>query len=465
MRPKAIILLACLFMLLILHVFPSVDALAQRGISVARNQPSGSSRRVALVIGNAAYRESPLKNPVNDARSMASALKQLGFSVIEGEDLTFRQMRRKFIEFGREIDKGGVGLFYYAGHGVQVNGRNYLLPVGAEIKHEEEVEVEGVALDSLLARMAGAKNGLNIIILDACRNNPYERSFRSGGSRGLAQVVAPKGTVIAYATAPGKTAADGSGRHGVFTEAILRHIQNPNYDLEDFFKQVGRTVDSRTSGTQRPWMASDYYGQFAFAPTRTASLQATPAPASKPLPAVSKPKATAGPAPGQPKAGQKHYYLACRNGGGGIKGKRIRAVGKYWPALVKKSGGVPVVLPGSEIFMAIKRGVIDCAIVHPDLYRILKVHEVAPVTMPLSTPDGHITYLVGNTKTMAGKKVAVLGFPVNIINKYGGTPVTLGFGELVPALQRGVIDGILTTWSGKEYLSEKLPGFKVTPIK
>ena len=224
-----------------------------------------SNRRVALVIGNGGYASNPLRNPVNDARAMSRALRGLGFQVISGTDMDYRQMRRAMIKFGRELDKGGVGLFFYAGHGVQVDGQNYLVPIGALISHEEEVAAEAVSLGMVLSRMAGAKNQLNIVILDACRDNPFERNFRSG-SKGLAQVIAPRGTIIAYATAPGRTAADGAGSNGVFTEAFLQHMATPGLDIEEVFKRTGRSVDGNTNGRQRPWMAFDYYGQFYFQP-------------------------------------------------------------------------------------------------------------------------------------------------------------------------------------------------------
>ena len=160
-----------------------------------------SERRLALVIGNGAYASTPLKNPVNDARAMAQALRGLGFDVIAHENASYKDMRRAVIEFGDRLQGGGVGLFYYAGHGIQAGGRNYLIPVDATIKSESEIEVESIDVAAVLARMETARNRLNIVILDACRDNPFGRSFRSS-SRGLASVDAPTGTMIAYATAP-----------------------------------------------------------------------------------------------------------------------------------------------------------------------------------------------------------------------------------------------------------------------
>jgi len=160
------------------------------------------------VIGNSAYRESPLRNPVNDVRAMAQRFKELGFTVLVHENATKRTMEAAIIEFGRRLTEGGVGAFYYAGHGLQVRGRNYLGPVGAEIEDEASTRVAAVDVELLLEQMAEAKNRVNMVILDACRNNPFERRMR-GGSRGLAAVDAARGTLVAYATAPGSVAADG----------------------------------------------------------------------------------------------------------------------------------------------------------------------------------------------------------------------------------------------------------------
>ncbi|MCK6453202.1 MAG: caspase family protein [Alphaproteobacteria bacterium] len=174
-----------------------------------------TEKRVVPVIGNAAYPENPLKNPVNDARAMASVLKQTGFQVIVRENATKQDMERAVGEFGRALQPGAVALFYYAGHGVQVNGRNFLIPVDASIESEHSVRLETLDVDLVLDQIASRGSDVNVVILDACRNNPFERRFRSRGG-GLAQIDAPKGTLIAYATAPGRTALDGAGDDGGF---------------------------------------------------------------------------------------------------------------------------------------------------------------------------------------------------------------------------------------------------------
>ena len=165
------ILIALIFSFLL----GSPSALAQsRGIAVNLNE-----KRIALVIGNADYKTAPLRNPVNDARSISKMLKRLGFEVIKAENAGYRQIRRAVIEFGRRIKGGGVGLFYFSGHGMQANSANYLIPTNADVHAEEELEAEAVDLASVLSRMASAGNRLNIVILDSCRDNPFVRSFKS----------------------------------------------------------------------------------------------------------------------------------------------------------------------------------------------------------------------------------------------------------------------------------------------
>jgi formylglycine-generating enzyme required for sulfatase activity len=223
-----------------------------------------SGGRVALVIGNGAYTNAPrLKNPVNDATDIAEALSKLGFTVDHGVDLNQKQMKFMIREFGKKLKAGGQGLFYFSGHGVQLNGRNYLIPVDAEITSEADVEDQGVDAEFVLNLMRDAKNGLNVVILDACRNNPFARSLRSA-SGGLAQVDAPTGTLIAYATAPGRVAQDGVGRNGTYTAELLRQMRVPGVPVEEMFKRVRANVLQQTSEEQVPWEASSLVGDFYF---------------------------------------------------------------------------------------------------------------------------------------------------------------------------------------------------------
>jgi len=243
--------------------------------------PDGDARaenRFALVIGNGAYADSPLKNPVNDAQDMATALRAVGFKVIHKEDANRSQMRAAIREFSKQIRQGGVGLFYFAGHGVQVDRKNYLIPVGANIEKAFEVEDEAVDADSVLRAMGDAENHLNIIILDACRNNPYARSFRSA-SRGLVRMKPPTGSLLAFATGPGDVAADGEGRNGLFTKYLLEAMQREGTTLEQVFKQVRINVKRDTAGGQVPWEESSLTGDFYFrpgTPVAATSVVATP---------------------------------------------------------------------------------------------------------------------------------------------------------------------------------------------
>jgi len=249
----------------LLILLPLATYAASRDLAPAERAEMVSERRVALVIGNGAYTSSPLKNPTSDAKAMASSLRALGFEVMHHEDIDQKEMQRAIRDFGEKLETGGVGLFYYAGHGMQVDGRNYLIPVRSDalIQKESDVELESVDLGRVLGTMKGAKNRLNIVILDACRNNPFARSFRSG-SRGLAEVQAPVGTFIAYATAAGSVAADGEGANGAYTEALLRHIQTPGEQLEMVFKAVRTDVYQASGGAQVPWDNNSILGEFYF---------------------------------------------------------------------------------------------------------------------------------------------------------------------------------------------------------
>jgi hypothetical protein len=227
-------------------------------------QASNLNQRVALVIGNSDYKLGPLLNPVSDARAMATALQAASFDVMKYENIqTMADMKKAIRDFGERIQNGGVGLFYYAGHGMQVNGNNYLIPTQAEIYREEEVEYETVDVGFVLAQMESAHNRMNIIILDACRNNPFARSWRSV-SQGLAFINAPAGTLIAYATAPGSVASDGTGDNGLYTEEFLKQINKSGLKIEDVFKNVRVGVMERSGNQQTPWESSSLTGDFYF---------------------------------------------------------------------------------------------------------------------------------------------------------------------------------------------------------
>ncbi len=220
--------------------------------------------RIALVIGNSSYQSAPLPNPASDADLMATTLEDAGFSVTKIIDADQKTMKRALIEFGRELRKSNaVGLFYYAGHGVQMNGQNYLIPIGTNIQDETEVEIEAINVNSFLGTMERSSSAINIVILDACRNNPFTRSFRSA-TRGLARVTAPRGSYIAYATAPGQVAYDGDLGNSPYTLALTRAISTPNLTIEQVFKQARREVLATTKDKQIPWENSSITGDFYF---------------------------------------------------------------------------------------------------------------------------------------------------------------------------------------------------------
>lgn len=233
---------------------------SDRGIK-AKSKPK--KRRLALVIGNGDYQNSPLKNPVNDAQDMARVLRKMGFEVIHKENAEQRRMEEAIRDFGRGLRSEGIGLFYFAGHGIQVKGRNYLIPIGAKIESESDVRFESVDAGRVLGKMEDAGNELNIVILDACRNNPFARSFRSS-NRGLARMDAPKGSLVAYATAPGSVASDGKGRNGTYTKYLLKHMGTPGLKVEEVLKNIRIDVMEETGDKQVPWESSSLRGDFYF---------------------------------------------------------------------------------------------------------------------------------------------------------------------------------------------------------
>ncbi|MDC7788632.1 caspase family protein [Rhodoplanes sp. TEM] len=223
--------------------------------------------RVALVIGNASYKAVPvLDNPANDSKAMADLLRSADFEVITARDLGQTEMRRAIGDFARTVQAKGsdtVALVYYAGHGLQVDGDNYLVPVDAQIRQETDVPLETVRLADLMNALAAVPVKTRIVMLDACRNNPFSAVGRSGG-RGLAIVDAPNGTIVSYATAPGSEAEDGDGRNSPYTAAFLRVAKEPGLPIEQAFKRVRYAVHQETDGRQTPWESSSLTGDFSF---------------------------------------------------------------------------------------------------------------------------------------------------------------------------------------------------------
>ena len=235
--------------------------------------PAYAQKRVALVVGNAAYvTANPLPNPVNDASDVAAALKDVGFEVVLGLDLDKRAFDLKVRDFARALEDADVALFYYAGHGLQASGRNYLVPVDAQLKTERDLDFEGVSADFVLKQMELERAGkTNIVFLDACRDNPLARNLaRSMGTRsasigsGLAQVQTGVGTFIAYSTQPGNVAADGQGRNSPFTAALAKRVREPGRNLTSVMIDVRKDVLAATGGKQVPWDHSALTGDFFF---------------------------------------------------------------------------------------------------------------------------------------------------------------------------------------------------------
>ncbi len=223
-------------------------------------------KRLALVIGCSEYEHVlKLDNPDNDATAMEKSLEKRGFDVIMKIDPELKEMKMIIDDFGIELKNYDVGLFYFAGHGVQVNGNNYLIPVDANLRTERAVEYDCVQANRILANMEDANSKVNIIMLDACRNNPFERSWsRSITGRGLAQMNAPTGSIIGYATAPGTTASDGPGQdNGLYTGAVLEELNpTPRILITEMFQKVRKKVREKSNGQQVPWESTSLIGNF-----------------------------------------------------------------------------------------------------------------------------------------------------------------------------------------------------------
>lgn len=220
--------------------------------------------RHALVIGNNAYPASQLRSAVNDARDIAQALQQGGFEVQLRENVNREQMFQAIREFGARLREGDTAVFFYAGHAIQLRDRNYLIPIDARVQQEDDVTFYSLDVAEILQRMDRARTRANLIILDACRDNPFASNVRVSNA-GLAQMSAPPGTLIAYATAPGQVAREGSGRNGVYTRHLLRHMMTPDQPVELTLKRVREAVMAETRGQQVPWDASSLRSDFVFA--------------------------------------------------------------------------------------------------------------------------------------------------------------------------------------------------------
>lgn len=247
-----------------------------------------AEERVALVIGNSSYENiSSLANPKNDALLMTKTLQGLGFEVVSAVDANRTEMGRAIRKFGKALRSAGrdaVGLFYYAGHGVQSDGGNYLIPIGASIEDDADLEIEALSTSYILKQLERAGNRLNLMVLDACRNNPFKGRFRSS-QRGLTRIESASGIMVAFSAGPGQAAQDGRGKNSPYTSALVDVMKKPGLKVEEVFKRVRIKVEKDTDGSQTPWEESSLRGEFYFSPaTRPETVSVAPAPT--PVPTV-----------------------------------------------------------------------------------------------------------------------------------------------------------------------------------
>ncbi len=352
----------------LIAVFLIAFALAA-GILAGGPAAGAVGERVALVVGNGAYQAaSPLANPANDAAAVGAALQRVGFHVTTIVDADYRAMAQAIRSFGSRAHGAEVALFFYAGHGLQVYGENFLLPVTASIDEPGDLRYEAFTLSLVLAELEEAEPGLSVVILDACRDNPITRRLtRQAQSlgrsvsvgQGLAATQGGTGTLIAYATAPGELALDGDGANSPFTEALVRWIVEPDLEVGLMFRRVRETVLSTTGGAQVPWVEESIVGEFYFNPRRsgptasggpTGPVAAAPvdtaSAAGPPAPAVTPPPAA--PAVTPPPTAPAGAQLTVRNRGSA----RVLAVyaspttSGNWDRNRIGAGGLP---PGHEV--------------------------------------------------------------------------------------------------------------------
>ena len=245
----------------------------------ARAAAPADGGKIALIVGNGAYPAAPLRNPVGDARAVADVVKQLGYNVRLLENTTLRDLVEAFRDFSLRAASASVRMVFYAGHGVQAKGRNYLLPVDADPRSEDEVATQSVDVGGFVDRLSALKTGTNIVVLDACRVNPFaggvivgpdgrRLKFRGSTPTGLAALDAPVGTLVAFSTAPNGVALDGpSGQHSIYAKHLLTHLPTPGLPIEQLFKKIRIGVAEDTQRVQVPWESSSLTSEFCFRAT------------------------------------------------------------------------------------------------------------------------------------------------------------------------------------------------------
>ena len=372
---------------------------------------NANQRRLALVIGNGAYRQPlDLNNPVNDARLISATLGELGFTVLVHENLARPEMLEAVQSFGQRLGNGGIGLFYYAGHGVQVNGRNYLVPLNyGRVNSLEDAERELLNAEDVLKTMA-SKQGLNIVILDACRNNPTELEFTVEDKPGFAEIKnTPAGTFIAYSTSPGHGASDGEGDHSPYSSALAQSLRLRPSRLEDVFIHTRIQMDKSTDGRQVPWENSSIKTIFFFRPD---VLTATP------LPNLTFP----GPLRSQLLKGllgglRPHAYVVPQTSATGRVTTQLNGRAKYF---VEEHGGMEMVeIPGARFLMGSNAADADAA--YDDAKRYNDEISRATVTaeMPQHAVDMPGFYMSKHEITQR-QWAAVMGSAPRLEAKYQG---------------------------------------------
>jgi len=332
-------------------------------------QANAKEARVALIIGNSSYKDAPLGNPANDASDLANALEKKGFTVLVRENVGERGLKEAVDTFAKHLQKGGVGLFFFAGHGIQLKDQNFLVPVDIGFDSETDISYKSVSAEYVLSRMAEAGNRVNVVILDACRNNPFQQKGRASKGLGVMNVGrAEKGTFIAYATSPGSTALDGVGRNGLYTRHLLQALDSPDSDIDKVFGLVRTGVVRDTEGAQVPWTSTSVIGSFYFDVAQDLAAQQRPV---KPLSA--QPDAQSEPAPASYDPVQERafwerikdsrsaadYSAYLEKFGGSPRGAYAR-----W--MVQKYGGVlPATAPSARAAAAVVTPPAQVAIIAP----------------------------------------------------------------------------------------------------
>lgn len=339
--------------------------------------PAGSQRRVALVIGNGDYPEKDLDltNPVNDAELIAGTLRGLGFEVLERKNASRQEMLEAVQAFGSQLGNRGIGLFYYAGHGVQLGGRNYLVPTNfGNVASSQDIEKELLYAGEVLDKMA-TKQGLNIVVLDACRNNPTELGFPAGVKEGFAEIKnTPAGTFIAFSTSPGDTAADGAGENSPYTKALVESLRMRPSRLEDVFIHTRLELDRTTNGRQVPWENSSLKSVFFFTPDEVAG---TPLPNLTPTSPLREEllKGLLG--------GLKQFtFHAPQTGPGGSVTARRTGRASFYTEDVRGAGLEMVEIPGGRFLMGSNFADADAAYADSKRYNDEATRDTVAAEMP-----------------------------------------------------------------------------------